>query len=154
MLEDYLDLRLREVLREDKGGTYGVSVQADAYRHPRGEYALGIYFGASPETVAELAETALATIEEMKTTLPSEADVAKIREQALRTHERMRRENSFWLERIRYELYHELAADIDVWRPREINAINPQRIQDLLRKYCNRENIIRAILLPAEEAEN
>ncbi|MCL1818114.1 MAG: insulinase family protein [Spirochaetaceae bacterium] len=153
-LEDYLDLRLREVLREDKGGTYGVSVQASAYRHPVGEYSIGIYFGASPEAAAELTQTALAAIEEMKATLPREEDAAKIREQALRAHERLLRENSFWIERLRFELYHELAADVDAWRSREIKAITPQRIQELLRKYCNPENLARVLLLPGEEAED
>jgi zinc protease len=151
VLEDYLDLRLREVLREDKGGTYGASVQANAYRYPVGEYSLGVYFGASPDNVAELSQTALRAIAEIKNVLPLAADAAKIKEQALRTHERMLRENSYWLDRLRFDLFHGLPADIAEWRYRQIERITPEFIQNLVRTYCNEENLAQLRLLPAEE---
>jgi zinc protease len=153
ILEDYLDLRLREVLREDKGGTYGVSVQADSYRYPVEEYTLGIYFGASPENTEELSRTALKTIAEMKQTLPLESDVAKIREQYLRQHERMLRENSYWRESLRFALFHGLDADIVQWRYRQIEAITPQLIQSILRTYCDEENLLQVTLLPIPPTE-
>jgi zinc protease len=153
VLEEYLDLRLREILREEKGGTYGVSVQAEAYRHPVGEYNIGIYFGVSPENAEELSQTALEAIAEMKNTLPLESDAAKIREQNLRQHERLLRENSYWLERLRFDLYHGFPADIASWRLRQIETITPQLIQNLLRTYCNAENLMSVTLMPAGETE-
>jgi zinc protease len=150
ILEDYLDLRLREVLREDKGGTYGVSVQADAYRYPAGEYTLGIYFGAAPENTPKLSRAALEAIAGMKQSLPSESDAAKIREQYLRQHERMLRENSYWLESLRFALFHGLSADITQWRYRQIEAISPRLIQSILQTYCNEENLLQVTLVPAE----
>ncbi|MDR3201124.1 MAG: insulinase family protein, partial [Spirochaetales bacterium] len=151
VLEDYLDLRLREILREDKGGTYGVSAQASAYRHPRGEYSVGVYFGASPANSRELVQATISAIAEMKDTLPLEADAAKIREQMLREYERRMRENSYWLDRLRFDLFHELPADITEWRPKQIQTITPALIQSLLRTYCNEKNLARIILLPAEK---
>jgi zinc protease len=150
VLEDYLDLRLREILREDKGGTYGVFVDTDASRYPSGEYTAGIYFGTAPETVDGLSQAAIAAIDGMKQTLPLESDAAKIREQYLREHERRMRENAFWLESLRFSLLHGLPADIAVWRPKQIAAITPQLIQNLIRSYCG-ENLARIRLMPAGE---
>ncbi|MDR1931238.1 MAG: insulinase family protein [Spirochaetales bacterium] len=151
VLEDYLDLRLREILREDKGGTYGVSVQADAYRYPAGEYSIGIYFGAAPDNAGELARATVQAIAEMKDTLPAEADAAKIREQMLREHERRLKENPYWLDRLRFDLFHGLPADIEQWRPRQIKAVTPRFIQALIKTYCNEENLARITLLPSDK---
>ncbi|MDR1315760.1 MAG: insulinase family protein [Spirochaetales bacterium] len=151
VLEDYLDLRLREILREDKGGTYGVSVGMDVYRYPVGEYTLGIYFGASPENVDGLSQAAVKALEEMKESLPLESDAAKLREQYMRQHERRIRENSFWLESLRFNLLNGLPADIAAWRPQQIGAITPRLIQNLIRAYCNGDNLAQIRLLPAGE---
>jgi zinc protease len=148
VLEAYLDLRLREILREDKGGTYGVSVSAEAYRYPAGEYSLGIFFGAAPDKAAELTGIALEAVREMKNTLPLAADAAKLREQDFRQHERMLRENAYWLNSLRFNLYHDLPGDIADYRPGQIRTITPELIQNLVRTYCNEENLIVVTLMP------
>ena len=53
-LAEVMTIRLRETLREDMGGTYGVSVQASPSRYPRSEYELRIGFGSAPERTDEL----------------------------------------------------------------------------------------------------
>jgi predicted Zn-dependent peptidase len=97
-------------------------------------------------------QSAISAIAEMKDTRPLEADAAKIREQLLREYERRLRENSYWLERLRFDLFHELPADIAEWRSKQIQTITPQLIQGLIKTYCNEENLARIILLPAQEA--
>ena len=37
-LLEYLNIKLREVMREDKGGVYGVSASGSPSLHPRKEY--------------------------------------------------------------------------------------------------------------------
>jgi zinc protease len=148
VLEAYLDLRLREILREDKGGTYGVSVSAAAYRYPEGEYSLGIFFGTAPDKASELTAITLEAIREIKNTSPLAADAAKLREQDSRQHERMLRENDSWLNKLRFDLYHGLPGDIADYRPSQIKTITPELIQDLVRTYCNEENLIAVTLMP------
>ena len=149
VLEDYLDLRLREVLREDQGGTYGVSVSANPARYPAGEYSLEISFGAAPDRVDALVETALAEIGKMKESLPDEKDAAKLREQGLRVHERWLRENAYWLEVLRSVYFHGLPGDLAERRPELIRGITPSLIRDVLVKYIDAENLVRVTLFPA-----
>ncbi|MFQ3621257.1 MAG: insulinase family protein, partial [Spirochaetales bacterium] len=110
LLEDYLDIRLREVLREDTGGTYGVRLNLTSRRAPVPEYSLEISFGTSPDRVSELVNLLLEELRRLKRDPPLESDVAKIREQRLRLVERGRRENSFWRFFLAQELYY---AEVD-----------------------------------------
>ena len=96
VLAEALRIRLREVLREDLGGTYGVNVSGQLSRLPRGRYALSIAFGCAPENVDTLIRSAEAELEVFKREGPAETVLEKIREARRREGEVALRENSFW----------------------------------------------------------
>ena len=48
VMVDLLEIRLRDELREELGGTYGVSVSHSTSREPTPTYSIGISFGADP----------------------------------------------------------------------------------------------------------
>ena len=50
-LADVMRLKLREILREDLGGTYGVSIGASSSQHPYEGYQFGIGWGCDPDRV-------------------------------------------------------------------------------------------------------
>jgi zinc protease len=50
-LAGVLRIRLREVLREDKGATYGVGVFGGVAREPREEFNFDVSFGCAPDNV-------------------------------------------------------------------------------------------------------
>src|ERR1041385_6252857 len=52
-LTSALEIRLGEILREEKGGTYGVSVSGSAEQFPAPRYSLRIGFGCAPGRVEE-----------------------------------------------------------------------------------------------------
>ena len=54
MVADVLELRLRELLREDLGGTYHVSVDGSVSRYPGERYRIDLGFGCDPGRVEEL----------------------------------------------------------------------------------------------------
>ncbi|HEU0051970.1 MAG TPA: insulinase family protein, partial [Longimicrobium sp.] len=96
-LADALEIRLRERLREDLGGTYGVSVSGGAQRDPVPEYEVSIGFGADPARLDELTRVVFAQIDSFKTVGIPEHDLAKVKETQRREREVAMRENSFWL---------------------------------------------------------
>src|SRR6185436_3324489 len=51
ILQTLLTIRLREVLREDMSGVYGVQVWANVSRRPRQERDFGVFFGCDPTNV-------------------------------------------------------------------------------------------------------
>ena len=62
-----LEIRLRESLREDLGGTYSVSASAGYSKIPREEYTVTIAFGCSPDRTDELIKSVFKEIEQLKT---------------------------------------------------------------------------------------
>ena len=65
-LRDLLDIRLREALREDKGGTYGVDRRRELPHIPTERYEITVSFGSAPERTDELVKAVFAVIDSVK----------------------------------------------------------------------------------------
>ena len=104
-MADVLQTKLLEVLREDLGGTYSVSVSPNYAKIPREEYTLAIDFGCSPARTDELVKTVLQQIDLLKTAGPTDKQVADVRQKLLRDLETNSKSNGFYLTNIslRYE---------------------------------------------------
>lgn len=92
-----LNIRLREILREELGGTYGVSVGFTNSPPIKGYGAMQIQFGSSPDNVDKLVSAALKEIERLKVEGPSADDVAKVKELERRDVETNAKQNAYWL---------------------------------------------------------
>lgn len=96
-LADYLRIRLREVLREDEGGTYGVGVGAQMSRIPTSRYLFQVTFRTDPARARELTDLVYQVVEDVAGGSVSEDDVGKVREAQLRSYETALEDNGFWL---------------------------------------------------------
>jgi zinc protease len=92
-----LRIRLREVLRDDKGGSYGFGAGGSISRRPVERYRFAVSFGCAPDRVAELRKTVFDLLEDVKREGFSQEIVDKVREQQVREHETALKENGFWL---------------------------------------------------------
>ncbi|MFQ5746906.1 MAG: M16 family metallopeptidase [Gemmatimonadota bacterium] len=99
-LAEALRITLRESLREELGGTYGVAVGAEAVRRPTPGYSLTIEFGADPDRLSELTRATFALLEHLKGHGPPPETVTKVREIQRRARETGLERNGFWLGRI------------------------------------------------------
>jgi zinc protease len=150
-LADALEIRLRERLREELGGTYGVSVGGSAERDPRPEYRFAIDFGADPERVDELARVVFAQIDSVKAEGVPEKDLVKVREAQRREREVSLRENNYWLSAL-------MTYDRLGWDPRQIPAqplsaaLTPAELRDAARRFLNTGNYVQVTLLPEAAA--
>ncbi len=149
ILEMLLEIRLREVMREDMSGVYGVQVWAAVSRRPRQERELGIFFGCDPANVFRLRDAVVATVAAVQKDGLGELYLTKVKEQILRRQETDVRENRFWL----YEL-------ADAWRygddPREIPDVKPvldritlANVKAAAKKYLDSKDSVLAVLRPA-----
>ena len=77
-LADILRIRLREELREDRGGVYGVGVGGGLTRWPEEEYSFNISFSADPARVDELVAAVLDEIRKLKAEGPAEDYVNRV----------------------------------------------------------------------------
>jgi zinc protease len=147
-LIDILDIRLREVLREDMGGTYGVSISQSANREPYPNYAVHISFGADPQRLDSLANAVFAVIDQIKRDGPTATDLAKIKETQRRSFEKGTRENSFWVAQLitRTENSEDLKNILTY--PALVDALTADAIRAAANKYLRKDNYVRVSLFP------
>ena len=92
-----LNLIYTEKVREDEGGTYGVSVQGSLTKYPREEFSLEIFFETSPSKRDKLMQIIFAEVQKLGTEGPSETNLNKVKEYMLKKHAENLKENNYWM---------------------------------------------------------
>ncbi len=152
-LSQVLRIRLREVMREDMGGTYGVGVGASGERDPRERYQFRISFGSDPDRVDELIQALFNEIDRLKTEGPSREDIDKVKEQQRRAREENLRDNGYWLSQlIIHDRYGRDYRDILTYE-KLIDSLTAEDVQEAARRYLSTDNYVRVTLFPEEAAE-
>ncbi len=100
ILTSGLGIKLRENLREDKGGTYGVGIHGGIMRFPRKQYSLEISFGCAPENVDTLIKATLQEVETAKLQGLDTIYIEKVKAQNRLQLELSIKKNEFWLKSI------------------------------------------------------
>ncbi len=143
-----LDIKLREILREDKSGTYGVRVSSSGQRYPDQEYNISIVFGCSPERVDELTNAVFQVIDSLKTIPVDDIYITKVKETQLRSWEVDKKKNDFWLNTLyRYYFYDMDLSQIFKSLDR-INNFSKKAVMNAARKYFNEKNYVKVVLYP------
>ncbi len=148
---DILSIRLREILREDLGGVYGVNVSGAFSREPEQAYQVAITFGCDPARVDELTQTVYVEMDSLRTFGTTESYLNKAREATLRQHELGLRENGYWLGSLQF--YDENGLD-----PDEIPAgatpffesLSLDDVREAARRFLDEANTVRVVLYPED----
>jgi zinc protease len=146
-----LETRLLEVLREDLGGTYSVSVGPSYDKIPREEYRIDISFGSNPTRTEDLVKTVLREIELLKTNGPTEKQVADVKQTFLRDLETNSKQNSFYLTNIslRYQYGEDLTSLFHL--EDYYNKLTPAVVQQAAKTYFNSGNYVKVELFPEKK---
>lgn len=147
-LADVLEIRLRDELREERGGTYGVSVGAGYSHAPWENYSVTLGFGASPDSLDALAAAALAEIERLQKEPPPAETVRHIQEIQRRELEQGLRQNGYWLTNLSGRL---LTGEAPISPERQrslIDALTPEAISEAARRYLSLDRYVRVSLFP------
>ncbi|MGH8187541.1 MAG: M16 family metallopeptidase, partial [Steroidobacteraceae bacterium] len=92
-----LEMRLRDVLREELGGTYSVGVGYSNTQPQPGYGTMGVEFGSSPENVDRLVKAVLDETSKLRDAGPSAEEVQRVQELERRELETAMRQNPYWL---------------------------------------------------------
>ena len=144
-----LEIALRDVLREELGQTYGVSVGLSQPLPQRGEGHIEVRFGAAPENIEGMTARVVQEIKKLQDNLPSEDLTNRAKEAAKRQYETALKTNDYWLGRLQtITQYHRDPREI-VTRDERINAITPVVLQQAFRQYFPMNRTTTVILLPS-----
>jgi zinc protease len=106
LLSRALDSRYMISIREEKGGTYGVSVQGAVEEYPVENYFLAIVFDTNDQLADELVEICDAELRKIAEEGPLADDVAKSKEFLQKNYANVLENNSGWMSAI-YRWYEE-----------------------------------------------
>lgn len=150
-LSDLLSIRLRESIREEAGGTYGVGAAGWRYREPEPAAYMQIFFGMDPDRSEELIEAALTVVEEVRREPADESYLERIRAQQREQYRRSLRENSYWLSVLQFAVQHGRELEEIPEFPELIESLTAEDIRNTAERYLEPGRRFQLLLLPAEE---
>lgn len=150
-LIDYLRIQLRETLREDMGGVYGVSVYGGPGKEPP-RYSISISFNADPPRTQELMGAAYDVLNKAMNGEISEEDLQKVKETQRQTRVKNMEENRYWH-----------SGMIDYWHGEsdlqdltletlneKLDALSGKDLQEMANTCFNQGARIEAVLHPGK----
>jgi zinc protease len=153
-LASALQIRLREVIREDLGGTYGVGVSASSQVFPDTTYTIAIGFGSAPERLEELVDAVWTEIRAFQEQGPAADVVARVQETQRRAHETSLRQNPYWMGQL--VAAHEWGLDFrNLLRVPELaDALTAEAVRAAAVRYLRADRHVRVSLLPEEATQD
>ena len=147
-----LDIKLREKIREEKGGTYGVAVQQSLTKFPKERYQLTVSFGCAPEKVPELMDAAIKEVESVLAAGSDDKNLVKIKETFLRERETNLKENRFWMSYVSTSYQNGMDV-MDMNKYNEwVNALKGSDFKKMAKKYIKKGKLVKFTLKPDVKA--
>jgi zinc protease len=147
-LAEVLRMRLRDVLREELGGTYGVSVGQSSERDPRQEFQFTIDFGSAPERADTLRAAVFRELEKIKRDGPTADEIEKVGEMQRRAEETEIKQNGFWLNALASSARFGQDPRLILRRSELRASLTPALVRDIARKYLDESRYVQVRLLP------
>jgi zinc protease len=140
--------RLREILREQLGGTYSVGVGYSNTSPVPGYGSTSVQFGSSPENVEKLQAAVMAELDKLRKEGPTASDVQAVKEAEKNSIQEGLRENGYWQGSL--QALHLLGRDpVGILRRIErADSLNQQNIHEAIRKYFPMERHTIVTLMP------
>lgn len=149
-MKDVVKARLREVIREESSGTYGVSVRGNISRLPVEETSNQFYFACEPARVEELTQKLFQELERIKQGELDPVAVEKVREIAVRQRENNLKENRFWLNELKNIYFYGDDPEILLSADDYIKSLTKEIVVEKAQKYLDTEGFIQVVLFPQQ----
>ncbi|MGD9904034.1 MAG: M16 family metallopeptidase [Vicinamibacterales bacterium] len=143
-----VSMRLRDILREQLGGTYGVNVSYANTIPQAGYGTISVSFGSAPDRVDGLQAAVLAEVTRLRDAGPSAEDVQKVQEMERRELETSARQNSYWIGSL--QTVHMLGWDAAsiARRLERTESLSPAVLHETIRKYFPLDRYVVVTLKP------
>jgi zinc protease len=143
-----LQMRLRDILREELGGTYSVGVGYSDNSPQAGYGYTSVQFGSSPENAESLTKAVLTEVTRLQREGPSAADVQVVKETEKNDLATSFKQNGYWLNSL--QAMHLLGRDPlrIIQRTERAESLTQENIHAALRKYFPLERHTVVTLMP------
>jgi zinc protease len=151
LLMKILNIRMRESMREDQGGVYGVQSRPTMTKYPKEEVNILVAWGCAPENVDQLVNTVFGEMDTLKMDGPNSINIGKAKEAVIRDYQTNFEENGYWLGKIKNSYYYDeellnLPELIKI-----VENISASYLQKMANTYFTSDHYLKVILMPEEE---
>ncbi len=147
ILEQILNIRYTESIREEKGGTYSVSVGTQLVNLPVEIYSMTVQFDTDPGMADELALIVTDEIEKIAAAGPLAEDLAKIKEYMVKSRPESLRQNGTWMGYL--QTWYVDGYDYFTGYDKALEEIDGDYIKAIAAKIISDGNLAKIIMEPA-----
>jgi len=148
VLSQAVSIKLRESMREDQGGVYGVGFSESISKFPKPKYSVTAQWGCAPDNVDKLAQTVLDVVSKIKQEGPTDIDMQKVAETMIREREIRVKENSYWLSVLENAYFNEDKMMTSEEYVTLIKSITKEDVKNLAIKYLDGKEYIKTAFMP------
>lgn len=146
-----MGIKLREVLREDAGGVYGVGVNGGFSKEPIKTYSISIQFGCAPENVDKLIGLVMEEIKNTKANGVPEVNIEKVVAEQTRSLENDVKENNYWRFRLEQHVFRGTDPTEILKASDKIKLITVEKTKELANRLFNENNMVKLVMLPEQQ---
>jgi zinc protease len=150
-LEEVLNIKLLERLREKEGGVYSPGVRAGYSKLPASRYSVTVYFTCAPSNVDKLINATMDEIAKIKQNGAELTDIKKYQAEEKRSTEVQMRENGYWAGVLIRSSQNGENPDLVLQHTADLDKITVQTTRDAANKYLNGANLIKLISYPEKK---
>jgi len=149
-INNVLQIRYIERIREEEGGTYSPSIWSTTSHYPTPDFGFNVAFDCAPEKAEKLKGIVYEEIDNMIKNGPSEENLNKVKENFIKNRENELKENRFWLSSIEFnEKNNEDILNQEKYEA-IVKSITAEKVKKAAAKLLTQGNIVEIILQPAQ----
>ncbi|HDS06671.1 MAG TPA: insulinase family protein [Bacteroides sp.] len=152
VIEGILDLRYVESIREEEGGTYGVSIRTSLGRWPVEKARMQIRFDCDPGRASSLKEKVYDELITLAEEGPRGEDLSKTVENLLKTREQNKEHNAYYLNTISDYYIHGINFDDPANYEEILRTLTPADVQGVMADFYRDPNVVDVVFVPKEAA--
>ena len=147
-LNDILDVRYTETIREEQGGTYGVRINTSQEKYPVENYQTNIYFDCAPENAEKLSGIVFEEIKKIQEDGPLAKDLKNFKENKLKKRKENLEKNKFWRSLIKKKYYYHADDEIVTEYENLVKGVTAEDVKEAAKKYLSNDHYVKIVMYP------
>jgi zinc protease len=151
VLKNILDLVYTEKVREEEGGTYGVTVNASSEKRPKEKTNLLIAFECDPDRASELKDIIYRELTDISGNGPTQVNLDKAVSNMLKTREEEREHNSYWGKAVQGYYLNGIDRNDPANYQDILNKITTKDIRKVAKKLLAKADLMELVFVPEKK---
>ena len=141
-IENILSVRLRNIIREEKSGTYGVRVSCKLTRQLQNSLILNIAFASDPKRKDELLNAIDKAIKEFIEKGVSQKEITNYQTEFKVAYEQVQQKNRYWVEILQRASQFDTPLEEYLHIDKEVESLTPDEIRSVAKEIFNGDVVV------------